>query len=85
MKAQHLANGGTVWVEGYEFVVTNLRIVEANFSRVSYGLNIPEMQGPGVPVAEFTGVLTSNPCNNPIRGTMYDGATYGGNSRVYTW
>ena len=76
MGTQHLFNGGTVWVEGFEFVVTNLRIVESSF---------PPIMGPGVPVAQFVGVLTDNPCNDSIRGTMHDGATYGGNFRLYTW
>lgn len=62
---QHLSEGATVYVQGYEFTVKNLRIVDG--------------------VARFTGVCTDNPRNDSIRKTSYNGGTYGGNSRVYSW
>lgn len=62
---QHLSENGTVWIQGYEFKIKNLKIVNG--------------------VARFTGICTDNPVNDSIRKTGYNGGTYGGNSKVYSW
>jgi hypothetical protein len=69
MEIQHLVEKGTVWNCGYEFIVTNLRIVQIN----------------GKPTARFEGICTDNPVNDDIKNTGYNGGTYGGNNLAYTW
>jgi hypothetical protein len=72
MKAQKLVEGGKVRVQGYEFIVTNLRIHPADGCKEAF--------------ARFTGVCTDNPVNDSIRNTSYNGGTYGGNRFAgYTW
>lgn len=74
-RIQHLEEGKTVMVEGYEMIVTNLRIVEDVYS--------PQL--PGKPIARFQGVFTDRPSNDELRNTSFNGGTYGGNHLVYTW
>lgn len=66
---QLLRNNGLVYVQGYEFLISNLRICNVN----------------GVPAARFTGTCTANPRNDSIRNTGYNGGTYGGSRMVYDW
>lgn len=69
MTTQHLINGSTVYVQGHEMIVSDLRIVEIQ----------------GQLRASFKGTCTNDKGNDSIRHTMYNGGTYGGNKFVYSW
>lgn len=66
---QHVTEGAIVNVSGHEMRASNVR----------------EVIKDGCPCVEFTGTCTVSPRNDDIRGTGYDGGTYGGNHLVYTW
>lgn len=55
-------NGDTVRIQGYEFSVTNVRIIT---------------MADGQEVVRFVGVCTDAKDNDPIRNTSYNGGTYG--------
>jgi hypothetical protein len=70
MTKQHLTEGGTVYVQGHQFTIRNLRTYT---------------DSDGEEVARFEGECTSDDRNNDIRGTCYNRGTYGGNHLRYTW
>ncbi len=62
-----VGEGTILHMYGYEFVA----------SQVTWHLHN------GVPCARFIAKLTDDPKNDSIRGTAYDGGTYG--TTEYTW
>ena len=60
-----LRNGSKIYIQGYLFKVTNLRRTKT----------------PKGTVIRFKGVCTADERNDSIRGTMYNGGTYG----AYDW
>ena len=64
MNAERLYNGEIEWVEGFEFVV----------SEVSYK---PHATRPAIEIRTFTGRCTENPVNDDIRHLGYNGGRYG--------
>ena len=69
MAKQTIQNGGSVMIQGYEMLVSEI-------SEVTKG---------GVACVQFKGTCTSSPRNEAIRGTGYDGGIYGGSNLVYSW
>lgn len=67
MDKQKLNEGAIVYVQGFEMTVTNLRVIYHG----------------DTPVARFNGVCTDSDRNKSIKGTAYDGGTYGGNHLAY--
>lgn len=67
MNKQRVFEGATVYIQGTEMTVTNLRFMTIN----------------GNVCARFEGVCTDSTRNDHIRNTGYNGATYGGNHHVY--
>lgn len=66
---QKVKEGGVVYVAGKEMIASNIR-------QVTKG---------GVECIEFKGTCTDSPRNDDIRGTGYDGGTYGGCCMDYEW
>ncbi len=69
MRKQDVYEGAIVYIQGHEFIVTNLRFMEIN----------------NKPTARFDGVCTESARNDSIRNTGYNGATYGGNNFIYNF
>lgn len=66
-----LQNGDVVNVQGFHFRVTNLRIhADQNYNTMGH-------ESYGTRLVRYTGVCTDAPVNDRIRGTGYDGGTYG--------
>ena len=69
--AQKVFDGAVVMVQGFEMVVSDVRWF------------VPEPMKndpcPGEEIVRFVGKCTANKGNDSIRGTAYDGGTYGGN------
>lgn len=61
---KRLAVGDTVWNSGHEFTVEAVRYY-------------PDEEHPGYEVMRYDGRCTDRACNDSIRGTGYDGGTYG--------
>ena len=64
---QTVRNGRLVYIQGYEFIVSNCRVHQVE----------------GKPVLRFTGTCTPDKRNDDIRNTGYNGGTYGGNEQAY--
>lgn len=70
MRKQLVSEGLIVYIQGYEFLVSNVR----------------EVIKQGEKCVEFTATCTENERNDSIRNTGYNGGTYGGNRfSNYAW
>lgn len=56
--------GEIVWNCGHEFVAKDVQFT-------------PDPEHPGHEIMRYTGVCTSNACNDSIKRTGYNGGTYG--------
>lgn len=63
MHGPRLSVGDIVWNAGHEFTVADVRFYPDTLA--------------GYEVMRYDGVCTAHACNDSIRGTGYDGGTYG--------
>ena len=66
---QHVTEGATVYISGYQFIARNLRVFDDH----------------GKQVLVFDTELTDYPNNDFIRGTRYENTRGQGNHLVYSW
>ena len=70
--SQVVKDGAIVKVQGYEFIASE--VVWKDETDQATG------KPTGRRYVRFKGTCTENPINDGIRGTLYDGGTYGGNA-----
>jgi hypothetical protein len=73
---QHVVEGGLVFIQGYEFRVSDLTVHQDD--RLGRQADRPFIR--------FIGDLTDNPRNESLQAFgQYRHGVYGGNDLVYTW